>query len=110
MDPRQIDKEAGANAIAPRISLEYMEGQIEQIWYTTADQCISTRATLRAAEGLKYTTMCFVLMKNGYLVIGHSTPASPENFNPDLGRKLAYDQCLKQLWPILGYELKSRQM
>lgn len=110
MDAQEIDKLAGANAIKPRISLAYLEGEIEQIWYTTADRCISERATLRAAEGLKVMTLCFILMKNGFISVGDSTPASPENFNPDLGRKLAYDQALRKLWPILGYELRTRLM
>jgi hypothetical protein len=42
------------------------------------------------------------------MVIGKSVPASPDNFNPDLGRKLAYEDCIRQLWPLMGFALKER--
>ena len=32
-------------------------------------------------------TLCTIKMKNGFYVTGESAPASPENFNADLGKK-----------------------
>lgn len=110
MDPKAIDDLAGANAKAPRVTLDDIESRMRNVWYTNANNCGPTLVTPEEVEQLKLTTLCFVLMQNGYLVIGHSTPASPENFDPKLGRQLAYDQCIRQLWPILGYELRSQFM
>jgi hypothetical protein len=47
-------------------------------------------------------------MKNGFIVIGHSAPASPENFNAELGRKFAYENAIRQLWPLMGFALRER--
>jgi hypothetical protein len=34
--------------------------------------------------------------------------ASPENFNADLGRKFAYEDAVRQLWPLMGYALRDK--
>lgn len=47
-------------------------------------------------------------MQNGFTVIGKSAPASPENFNAELGRQFAYDDAVRQLWPLMGYALRDK--
>lgn len=110
MKAEDIDKVSAANAKAPRISLDYMASLMEKVWYANPIDVFSapTDLTPEQAKRLVTTTICYVLMKNGYIVIGHSTPASPENYNSELGRQLAFEQCQKQLWPILGYELCTK--
>jgi Phage protein (N4 Gp49/phage Sf6 gene 66) family len=44
-------------------------------------------------------------MKNGFVAIGHSTPASPENFKSDVGEALAYENAFRSLWQLEGYLL-----
>jgi hypothetical protein len=41
-------------------------------------------------------------------VIGKSAPASPENFNAELGKKFAYEDAVRQLWPLMGFALRDR--
>jgi hypothetical protein len=53
------------------------------------------------------TTVCFIIMRNGFRFIGHSTPASPENFNEEVGRFYAYENAYKQIWPHEGYLLRE---
>lgn len=50
-------------------------------------------------------TICVLTMANGFMVVGKSAPASPENYNADLGRKFAHDDCIKQAWQLEGYLL-----
>lgn len=107
MDPKEIDRLSAANAKYPRVGLADMEKMMRNVWYTTLDRCIPERMQTSDVEALRYTTVCIVLMENGYTVVGTSTPAAVENFNPDLGRKFAYDQCLQKLWPIMGYVLRD---
>jgi hypothetical protein len=59
-------------------------------------------------EHLRVLTICLLVMKNGFTVIGKSAPASPDNFNADLGRKLAYEDAIRQLWPLMGFALRER--
>lgn len=53
-------------------------------------------------------TSCLLTLKNGYTVHGESACASPENFNADLGRKIARDNAKDKIWQLEGYLLKDR--
>lgn len=47
--------------------------------------------------------------KNGFAVTGRpSASVSPENDNQEIGEKVAYDNAFNELWPLMGYELKSK--
>lgn len=107
MNLEMMDQAADAVSTDVRVSRAMIDGQIMQHWFTTADQCIPLRARLSEIEPLKLMTLCFMVMKNGYVIIGKSACAAPKNFNAELGRKLAFEDCIRQLYPLLGYELKS---
>lgn len=53
-------------------------------------------------------TICLLVMRNGFTIIGKSAPASPENFDEEKGRRFAYEDAIKQLWPLEGYALRER--
>ena len=59
-------------------------------------------------EGLNLLTLCVLVLDNGFTLVGKSAPASAENFNSALGRKFAYEDALRQLWPLEGYLLRER--
>jgi Phage protein (N4 Gp49/phage Sf6 gene 66) family len=48
-------------------------------------------------EALQILTLCIVVTSTGFTLVGKSAPADPENFDADLGSKLAYEDVLKQL-------------
>jgi hypothetical protein len=52
-------------------------------------------------------TVCCLTLKNGFTVTGESACASPENFNADLGRKIARDNARNKIWALEGYLLKT---
>jgi hypothetical protein len=52
---------------------------------------------------LPHKTFCEIKLDNGFCVTGESAPADPENFNPEFGRKLAYDNAFRHLWPLFGF-------
>jgi hypothetical protein len=54
------------------------------------------------------TTVCLLKLRNGFTVIGHSASASIENFDADIGRKLARDAARQHIWQLEGYLLKQR--
>lgn len=54
------------------------------------------------------TTVCLLTLKNGYTVTGESACASPENFDVEVGREVAYKDARNKLWPLLGFLLKDR--
>lgn len=53
-------------------------------------------------------TLCVITMRNGFVVIGKAAPADPANFNPELGRKFAREDAIRQLWPHMGFALRDR--
>lgn len=57
---------------------------------------------------LSLLTFCVLVMRNGFTVVGKSACASPENFDAELGRKIARQDAINQCWPLLGYELRSK--
>jgi len=53
-------------------------------------------------------TVCCMTLKNGYNVVGESACASPENFDKDLGKKIAYENARNKIWQLEGYLLRCR--
>ena len=62
------------------------------------------------AEGLALglLTFCVLVLRNGFTVTGESACASPENFDAELGRKIARQNAVAKIWPLMGYELRSK--
>lgn len=105
MTLESTETECAANAVAPRVSLPDIEGAIAYRYDLTADRAVS-QAPIH--DSLRLLSMCILVMQNGFVVIGKSAPASSENFNAGLGRKLAYEDAIRQLWPLMGYALREK--
>ena len=108
---------AGAN-IAPRITPADIEANIESWWYFTAADGVqgaaaagtpySEQPPVGASSPLRLLTFCVLVLRNGFTVTGESACASPENFNADIGRRIARDNAVAKIWPLMGYELRTR--
>lgn len=102
---------SAAKATAPRVSLSDMEAKIAFTHYLNAGEAsraVSGLSKEESAPSLECLTICFLVMRNGFTVIGKSAPASPENFDEEKGRRFAYEDAIKQLWPLEGYALRER--
>ena len=53
-------------------------------------------------------TVCCLTLQNGFTVIGESACASPENFNEELGKEIAYNNARQKIWALEGYVLRDR--
>jgi hypothetical protein len=87
------EAESAANATAPRVTLGSMEAKIVSEEYVVLDNVL---------------TICILKMKNGFFVVGESAPASPANFDPELGKKFSYENAIRQLWKLEGYSLRDQ--
>lgn len=54
------------------------------------------------------TTVCELTLANGFRVTGESACASPENFDKEIGERIARENARNKVWAFLGYELKSK--
>ena len=52
-------------------------------------------------------TVCCMTLKNGFTVTGESACASPENFDKEIGEKIAYANAREKIWALEGYLLKQ---
>ena len=89
-----VEKEILAKGLtAPRITPEQIDSTITyEQYYVFPDTTL---------------TVCALTLKNGYQVVGESACASPENFNENLGRKIARDNARNKIWALEGYRLRS---
>ena len=53
-------------------------------------------------------TVCCLTLQNGFTVTGESACASPENFNAEIGRKIARENARNKIWMREGYLLKQK--
>ena len=51
--------------------------------------------------------VCALTLRNGYVVTGESAAASPENFDQEIGERLAFTKAREKIWPLEGYRLKE---
>jgi Phage protein (N4 Gp49/phage Sf6 gene 66) family len=94
------DAASAAVAVAPRVTLADIEAKIVDRYYFTG-------ADIGGGDALSVLTICILVMRNGFTVIGKAAPASPENFNAQLGRDFAYEDAVRQIWPLEGYLLRE---
>ena len=57
---------------------------------------------------LELLTFCVLVLHNGFTVTGESACASPENFDAEIGRKIARQNAVQKIWPLMGYELRTK--
>ena len=100
---------------APRVTPERIKDVIDDVQYFTAGDGAygyQTRDELvdvaTYPEALNLLTFCVITLKNGFTVTGESACASPENFNEEIGQKIAYDNAVNKIWPLEGYLLKEQ--
>jgi hypothetical protein len=58
--------------------------------------------------GAAKVTICFILMRNGFVFVGKSSAASPQNHNAKIGEYYAYDDAFRQIWEHEGYLLREK--
>lgn len=52
-------------------------------------------------------TICCLTLRNGFTVTGESAAASPENFDEQIGRRIAKDNARNKIWALEGYLLRQ---
>lgn len=104
---------------APRVAPEYIESIIVSEHYFTAANGhdgveqyeIDTGANKTfnpAPTELTYLTFCVLVLQNGFTVTGESACASPENFDAEIGKKIARQNAFNKIWMLEGYLLKQK--
>lgn len=70
--------------------------------------CIDIDANTYVPPSLPLLTFCVLVLRNGFTVTGESACASPENFDAEIGRKIARENAVQKVWPLMGYQLRDQ--
>lgn len=123
MSSLQTAEEISAKgATAPRVSVPSMEARIVEKHFFTVGEALDAMVRHRVMTAtepvdvaltaddspLHLLTLCVLVLDNGWVMTGKSAPASPENFDPEKGQMFAYEDAIRQLWPLEGYLLRER--
>ena len=65
------------------------------------------RSACKCPQALGLLTFCVLVMQNGFTVTGESACADPENFDAEIGRKIARENAVQKVWPLMGWELRT---
>ena len=95
LNEKEIEKEINEKDLnAPRLTPELIDSKIiDEDYHVFEKTCL---------------TVCCLTLVNGFTVTGESACASPENFNKELGQKIAYDKARNKIWELEGYLLKEK--
>lgn len=85
-----------AGLTAPRITPDHIENVIEFVQFILPEDDGGT------------LTFCILQLVNGFQVTGISACASPENYDEEVGKEIAYKEAKEKIWELEGYLLKQR--
>ena len=109
-----IEQEIQAKGLtAARVTPADIEANIAHAFYFTAEDGIVGFHRGQVAHSgewhaLSLLTICVLVLRNGFTVTGESACASPENFDAEVGRKIARQNAVQKIWPLMGYELRTK--
>jgi hypothetical protein len=123
LETKVTEEELIKRSTAERVTLEQVNGSIVGEWYFTGSEAVRGSDHFKTSEGnyltdyvttpvpedLDRVTICLIRLFNGFIILGHSAPASKENFDPLIGKRLARERAIMQIWTLLGFDLKTRQ-
>lgn len=123
MKDSSIEKEIQDKGLTkPRITPQHIDDSIQSVHYFTAadgyagsiafseefNELSDEARVICPPEQLELLTICVIILKNGFTVTGESACASPENFNKEIGCKVAYENAKDKIWMLEGYLLKDK--
>lgn len=91
---QEIENEIQSRRLnAPRLTPDLIDTVIQSEQYHVFPR---TSMTVRA-----------LTLRNGRIATGESAAASPENFNQEIGRKIAGENARNKIWSLEGYLLRE---
>ena len=92
---KQIEQEIQDKGLnAPRLTPDHIDSIIAGETYTNLP------------DGR--TVICQLTLKNGFTIDGKSACVSKENFNQEIGNKIARQNAREKIWELEGYLLKEK--
>ena len=93
--------------MAPRVTPADIEAEIVSEHYHSPGAFGEQAWTGDSQGALDTLTFCVLVLRNGFTVHGVSACASPENFNAEIGRRIARENAEREIWPLLWFRLRD---
>ena len=94
-DEARVEAEIVSKGLtSPRLTPDHIDSQI-----IAEDYHVFPGTTL---------TVCCLTLRNSFMVVGESRPASDANFDEELGRKVSCANAREKIWALEGYLLRER--
>ena len=95
--------------IAKQVTPDDIEDVISYCYYVTGYEALRHDYYVNdePREDLKSMTLCILVLANGFTVVGKSACIDPEAFDAEKGREMAYADARRQIYPLLGFLLKT---
>lgn len=108
------EQELAESATGERVTLANIDAAIaSEHYFTAAEGELGHRFTnnedvFGVPNDLELLMFCVLVLWNGFTVVGQSACADPANFNEDIGRRIAKQDAVNKIWPLMGFALKSK--
>ena len=109
-DDYGVESEIVAKGLtSPRVTLSDIGRSIVSEHYFTANEGVYGAEVEEAVPPpqLKLLTFCVLVLRNGFMVTGESACVSPESFDADIGKRVARENAVQKIWPLMGFLLKE---
>lgn len=91
-----------------RVTEEMLEQQIAgQYFFNLGADALPPDVPDWQRQSLGLLTLCILVLRNGWTVVGKSACVSPENFDAEKGKQFAREDAVEQMWQLEGYVLKT---
>lgn len=84
-----------------------MHARARGLTHEHADE-LAPLVVVKAHPRLRDVTFCVLVLRNAFVVVGHSVPVSPENFDAAAGRKYARAAAVDKCGELMAYELRTK--
>jgi hypothetical protein len=92
----------------PRVTQEDVEAAIASEHFFNAADGAAGYCLGAPPKELFLLTFCVLVLKNGFMCVGKSAAASPENFKEEFGREIARRNAISEAWGHMGFLLRTR--
>lgn len=91
---------------APLVTSSMIDSEIEYDYYRNLG------SALKAPDGSPTynTTLCVLVLRNGFVIVGKSACVHSENFNEETGKRLAREDAIRQIGPFMGWREADKRL
>lgn len=94
-----------------KVTIEQIEARIEQKYFFNLGKAIAAEcpdASIEHIEKASLTTVCVLILNNGFVIKGKSACVDPRIYDEMKGQLYAYEDAVEKLWELEGYLLKNK--